>query len=104
MKKLKKKLFDFLKNIKNTSKNFLGICVGMRLLFEKSFEYEEVEGLGIFKGCVKDSGFDQNNNKIDIPNIGWCPLIFKESKEIHIKRHKWAIKYVFYSFISSGKL
>ena len=82
MKKLKeKKLFDFLKNIKNTGKNFLGICVGMQLLFEKSFEHEVVEGLGIFKGCVKKiPRFDQNNNKIEIPNIGWCPLIFKESK------------------------
>ena len=46
MKKLKeKKLHDFLKNIKNTNQNFLGICVGMQLLFDKSFEHGETDGV-----------------------------------------------------------
>ena len=61
----------------------------MQLLFEKSFEHEEVEGLGILKGCVKKiPGFDQNNNKIEIPNIGWCPLIFRNKRVVYSKRRK----------------
>ena len=83
MKKLKeKKLHDFLKNIKNTNQNFLGICVGMQLLFDKSFEHGETDGLGIFKGEVrKIPSFDNDNNKIDIPNIGWCPLFVKNNEK-----------------------
>ena len=83
MKKLKEKnLYNFLKNIKNTNKNFLGICVGMQLLFEKSFEHGETEGLSIFKGEVKKiPSFDTNNDKIDIPNIGWCSLNIRKNKK-----------------------
>ncbi|MBR4554588.1 MAG: imidazole glycerol phosphate synthase subunit HisH [Ruminococcus sp.] len=59
-------------------KPLLGICLGMQLLFEKSFEFRECEGLGFLKGYV---------DKIDdpgliIPHMGWnkleynhdCPL------------------------------
>ena len=83
MKKLKEKnLYNFLKNIKNTNKNFLGICVGMQLLFEKSFEHGETEGLSIFRGEVKRiPSSDNTNNKIDVPYIGWCPLFVKNDKK-----------------------
>tara|TARA_Y100000591_G_C21851562_1_gene712029 strand:- start:2273 stop:2914 length:642 start_codon:yes stop_codon:yes gene_type:complete len=76
MKKLKeKKLVNFLKNIKNTNKNFLGICVGMQLLFDKSFEYEETKGLSILKGEIKPlPNYSKLKKKIDIPNMGWCSL------------------------------
>ncbi len=50
--------------IDNESK-FLGICVGLQVLFEKSEEAPEVDGLGIFKGEVKK--FTQGK----IPQIGW---------------------------------
>ncbi len=51
-------------------KPFLGICLGMQMMFEKSYEFEECDGLGIIKGCV---------NKIDepdliIPHMGWNKL------------------------------
>ncbi len=82
MKKIKeKKLFEFLKNIKKTNKNFLGVCVGMQLLFEKSFEHDETQGLSVFKGEIKPiPNFDkaESNKKIDIPNIGWHSLNIKQ--------------------------
>jgi imidazole glycerol-phosphate synthase subunit HisH len=79
MKKIKdKNLYSFLKNIKNTRKNLLGICVGMQLLFEKSSEHGETEGLNIFKGEIKPiPPYDSDNNKIDIPNINWCPIFIE---------------------------
>ncbi len=59
----------------------LGICLGMQLLFEKSFEYGEHEGLGLLKGDIIP--FKGNiDEDLKIPHIGWnfinkkpeCPL------------------------------
>jgi len=61
-------------------KEILGICLGMQLLFEKSYEYGECEGLGLLKGQVvsMQGVIDKNLN---IPHIGWNALKFvKESK------------------------
>ncbi len=51
-------------------KPFLGICLGMQLLFEKSFEFEEYDGLGLLKGYV-----DMIPEKeLVIPHMGWNKL------------------------------
>lgn len=61
-------------------KPLLGICLGMQLLFEKSYEYGEHNGLGLIKGEIKPiSGLiDKKNFKI--PHIGWNYLKFKGDK------------------------
>lgn len=46
---------------------FLGICLGMQLLFEESYEFGVHKGLGIFSGSVV--GFDPKRGKV--PQIGW---------------------------------
>ena len=45
-------LDEFVKNEAKGGKPLMGICLGMQLLFEKSFEYGEHEGLGLLKGQV----------------------------------------------------
>ena len=61
----------------NNGKPLLGICLGMQMLFEKSYEYGEHEGLGLIKGAVKPiKGVIPDNLKI--PHIGWNPLIYKK--------------------------
>jgi glutamine amidotransferase len=55
-------------------KPFLGICLGLQLLFEKSYEFGEHEGLSIFKGEVLH--FGEKVHKV--PHMGW--------NEIHVKR------------------
>lgn len=50
---------------------FLGICLGLQLLFESSEESEGVEGLGILKGKVVRLPEDQD---LKIPHIGWNSL------------------------------
>ncbi|MDA1338670.1 MAG: imidazole glycerol phosphate synthase subunit HisH [Methylophilales bacterium] len=50
-----------------TSKPFLGICIGLQMLFDES-EEGDVQGLGIFRGNVKR--FKSFNN-IKIPHMGW---------------------------------
>ena len=59
------------------NKLFLGICLGMHLLFESSQEAPGVKGLGIFKGCIKRF---PGKKSLKIPHIGWNQLRLKEKK------------------------
>jgi len=56
-------------------KPLLGICLGMQLLFEKSYEYGEHEGLGLIEGSVMPIK-DVISKELKIPHIGWNPLIY----------------------------
>ena len=63
----------------NNGKLLLGICLGMQMLFEKSFEYGEHTGLGLIPGDVVSmepvlpAGYK-------VPHIGWNGLIFPKEK------------------------
>ena len=65
----------------NNGKNLLGICLGMQMLFEKSFEYGEHNGLGLIKGEVipMENTIPQN---LKIPHIGWNSLHFKNDSPL----------------------
>lgn len=68
-----------------SGKPVMGICLGMQLLFERSFEYGEHPGLGLLKGEVV--GMDGRLPfGLAIPHIGWNAL--------HIKRPGGVLKYV----------
>ena len=60
-------------------KPVLGICLGMQLLLEKSFEYGEHKGLGLIKGEIRPVK-DVIPNTLKIPHIGWNALKFKGEK------------------------
>ena len=55
-------------------KPLLGICLGMQMLFEKSYEYGEYEGLGLLKGEVVPIIDDLTDKTLKIPHIGWNAL------------------------------
>ena len=61
-------------------KPLLGICLGMQLLFERSFEYGEHEGLGLIKGSIRPIS-DVIDADLKIPHIGWNALHFGKSKD-----------------------
>lgn len=61
-------------------KPLLGICLGMQLLFEKSFEYGEREGLGLIKGSVVPME-GAIPKELKIPHIGWNSLLFPKNRE-----------------------
>ncbi len=64
--------------VKN-GKPLLGICLGMQMLFERSFEYGEHKGLGLIKGdIVSMEGVVPEGYKI--PHIGWNGLHFPKDK------------------------
>jgi glutamine amidotransferase len=54
-----------------SGKPFLGICVGLQLLFEKSWEDGEHEGLNLLKGEVVRFEPDPRRPEMKIPQIGW---------------------------------
>lgn len=53
-----------------TKKPFLGICLGMQLIFEKGYEFEECDGLGLIKGSVRK----MESKDLIIPHMGWNRL------------------------------
>ena len=68
-----------------SGKPVMGICLGMQLLFERSFEYGEHPGLGLLKGEVV--GMEGRvPSGLPIPHIGWNAL--------RIKRPGGVLKYV----------
>jgi imidazole glycerol-phosphate synthase subunit HisH len=54
----------------DSGKPFLGVCVGLQMLFESSEEAPGVQGLGYFKGSVKRFSASQ----LKVPQIGWNSL------------------------------
>jgi glutamine amidotransferase len=61
-------------------KPILGICLGMQMLFEKSYEYGEYQGLGLLRGSVVPMA-GEIPDSLKIPHIGWNAL------KIH-RKHK----------------
>ena len=62
-------------------KPILGICLGMQLLFEKSYEYGEHEGLGLIPGSICPIA-DVIPKDLKIPHIGWNALDMKNETPI----------------------
>lgn len=69
----KANLFDCIRQVTESGTPFLGICLGLQLLFEASDESPDAKGLGILKGrCVKIPQSDG----VKIPHIGWNSITF----------------------------
>ncbi len=65
----------------NSGKPFLGICLGMQLLFEKGYEYGEHKGLGFLKGNVI-SLEGKIDKSLQIPHMGWNALDFQKESPL----------------------
>jgi len=80
------KLIDVIKDeVLNKKKPLLGICLGMQLLFDKSFEYGEHRGLSLIRGEVVPISEDMKIQQ-KIPHMGW--------NNLNIKRDNPLLKYV----------
>ena len=55
-------------------KPLLGICLGMQLLFDRSFEYGEHPGLGLVPGQVVDLHDALDDKTLKVPHMGWNSL------------------------------
>lgn len=79
MRRLEEKnLIDSVKRAADGTKPFLGICLGLQLLFEASEESPGVEGLGIFKGSVVRIP----EHGLKIPHMGWNNISLAKDSRI----------------------
>ena len=62
-----------------SGKPVMGICLGMQMLFDKSLEYGEHEGLGLIRGIVRPIA-EVIPTELKIPHIGWNALHFGANK------------------------
>lgn len=72
-------LEDTIKQAASGEKHFLGICLGLQLMFEKSDETPGVEGLGIFKGDIVKI---PSENGLKVPHMGWNSINLKQTDGI----------------------
>lgn len=86
--------------VKNGTK-LLGICLGMQLLFDKSFEYGEHKGLGLIKGEVKPIS-DVIDKNLKIPHIGWNALKFSKPSGIYKYVSEGDAVYFVHSYYACG--
>lgn len=81
MEKLHKyNLVDVIREVVKREIPFLGICLGLQLLFETSDETPGVQGLGILKGKIKRI---PDNGELKIPHIGWNSLSFPNKGRLY---------------------
>lgn len=81
-------------------KPLLGICLGMQLLFDKSYEYGEHEGLGLIKGrVVPMEGVIPAELKI--PHIGWNALKIKGESPLFRHIHEGDCVYFVHSYYAA---
>ena len=82
-------------------KKIFGICLGMQMLFEKSYEYGEYDGLGLLRGSVVGmEGVIPADFKI--PHIGWNALHIKKEHPIfkYVKENDYV--YFVHSYFADG--
>ena len=72
-------LDGFVRQQAAAGKPLLGICLGMQMLFEKSYEYGEHEGLGLLKGQVVPMA-GKIDPELKIPHMGWNALEVKQGR------------------------
>jgi len=92
-------LDSFVRRQAGAGKPLLGICLGMQLLFEKSFEYGEHEGLGLLKGRVVPMA-GRLPADLKIPHMGWNRLEVKRGKLLQAVDGEYV--YFVHSYFAEG--
>jgi glutamine amidotransferase len=82
-------------------KEIMGICLGMQLLFEKSYEYGEHRGLGLLSGSVVPME-GQIPRDLKIPHIGWNALHFQKSHKLMKYIKEGDCVYFVHSYYAEG--
>ena len=89
-------LEDVARDAALSGRPFLGICVGMQLLFDVSFEYGEHAGLGLLPGSVVS--FDTTNPQAKVPQIGWNAVEWQMDNSLTAAVPSGSMAYFVHSF------
>lgn len=81
-------------------KPLLGICLGMQLLFEKSFEYGEHRGLNLIQGEVRPLA--ESVTGLKIPHMGWNSLVFPRKSALFKYVEEGEYVYFVHSYHATG--
>ena len=82
-------------------KDIMGICLGMQLLFERSYEYGEYEGLGLLRGEIVPMK-DRIPSELKIPHIGWNALHIEREHNLLGRIKEGECVYFVHSFYAVG--
>ena len=82
-------------------KPLMGICLGMQLLFERSFEYGEHEGLGLLKGEIRPIA-EHIPQGLKIPQMGWNGLSIKRESPLLRYTREGDFVYFVHSYSAVG--
>ena len=93
-------LAELLKQLAKSGKPLLGICLGMQLLFERSYEYGCHEGLGLIPGSVKPIA-DVIPADYKIPHIGWNALRLRQDNPLFTYIKEGDCVYFVHSFYAA---
>ncbi|MCD8373454.1 MAG: imidazole glycerol phosphate synthase subunit HisH [Clostridia bacterium] len=94
-------LAPVLENQAKSGKPLLGICLGMQMLFSKSFEYGEHKGLGFIPGIVAPLSADLKRGA-KVPHIGWNSLEFYKPSAIYKYINGGEYVYFVHSYYAKG--
>ncbi len=90
-------LADVLRELARQGTPLLGICLGMQLLFEKSYEFGETAGLCLLDGEITDleTPLRAQGYAYKVPHMGWNPLQYKKPGSAILKYAREG-EYVYY--------
>ena len=75
---MKEAVLEFAKS----QKPLLGICLGMQLLFDKSYEFGETEGLGLISGEVVEFDKSKFQTRLKVPHMGWNEIFIQKNSPL----------------------
>lgn len=93
-------LVNTVKDVANSGKPFLGICLGLQLMFESSDEAPGVEGLGILPGKIVRI---PDGEDIKVPHIGWNSLQYPNKGRLYKDIDENSFVYFVHSYYLQAK-
>ena len=95
-------LAEFIAQEADSGKPILGICLGMQLMFETSYEYGVHKGLGLLKGEIVPMADDLPEG-LKVPHMGWNQLVFTQKSRLFSGIQEGDNVYFVHSYFAQGE-